>query len=58
MKKTKPFLTAFLSHCLQNSTANANLAHNKTVRERIGMEDRARPVTNWDAFGKKQVALH
>jgi hypothetical protein len=55
----QPYRLTKISHVsllLQKSTANANLAHNKIDRERNGMEEMARPITNWGAFGKKQVA--
>jgi hypothetical protein len=35
-----------------------NVKHNTTARERNGIRLEARYVTNWDAFGVKQVAPH
>ena len=40
------------------ASADANLPHNKNVRKALGMEDRARFITSWDAFGKKQIPPH
>lgn len=33
------------------ASADANLPHNKNVRTALGLEDRARFITSWDAFG-------
>ena len=35
-----------------------DLRHNKIARDRIGIEDRARSQTNWDAFGKMALPHH
>ena len=38
--------------------SNANLKHNKIARQKLGMEDRARPQTQWGPFGQMQVPWH
>ena len=37
------------------ASASADLPHNTTARERLGLGDTARYITNWKAFGHKQV---
>eukprot|EP00980_Cylindrotheca_fusiformis_P003492 scaffold781_cov132-Cylindrotheca_fusiformis.AAC.11 len=48
---------AFLEPDFWTSTS-ANLPNNKQARLKLGIEDRARPITEWGPFGKKQVPPH
>ena len=40
------------------TSSSANLPHNKNSRAALGVEDRARPITNWGPFGKRQLPPH
>ena len=40
------------------ASTNANLPHNKTARQKGGMEDRHRTLTEWGPHGQKQVPPH
>jgi len=40
------------------TSASKNLGHNKVARERSQIDDTARPVTKWGAFGKKLLPPH
>jgi site-specific DNA-cytosine methylase len=48
---------AFLESDFWEST-NANLPHNKIAREKLGLEDMARTLTEWGPHGKKQLPPH
>jgi site-specific DNA-cytosine methylase len=48
---------AFLESNFWEST-NANLPHNKIAREKLGLEDMARTLTEWGPHGKKQLPPH
>jgi len=39
------------------TSASKNLGHNKVARERSQIDDTARPVTKWGAFGKNLLPL-
>ena len=43
---------------IKRASASANLPHNKNVREKLGLQDRARFITNWEGYGKRQVPPH
>jgi len=38
--------------------ANANLPHNMTARERLGLDEFARPQTKWGPFGEMHIPPH
>jgi site-specific DNA-cytosine methylase len=40
------------------TSPSANLPHNVNVRANLGLEDQARSLTQWQAYGKKQVPPH
>ncbi len=40
------------------TSGNANLPHNKNARAGVGMKDKARPQTEWEAFGVKHIPPH
>lgn len=40
------------------SSTSGDLPHSKQARAKLGIEDRARPITNWGPYGKKQVPPH
>lgn len=40
------------------TSASANLPHNTNTRKALGLQDRARFITNWDAHGKMQLPPH
>jgi hypothetical protein len=40
------------------TSTSANLPHNKNSRAALGVEDMARPITDWGPFGKKQIPPH
>lgn len=42
----------------RRTSASANLPHNVNVRANLGLEDGARSLTQWQAYGKKQVPPH
>lgn len=50
------------SSCMQEvdfwASTNANLPHNKNSRAALGLKDRARYLTNWGPYGKKQIPPH
>mmetsp|Transcript_36589 Transcript_36589/g.88683 ORF Transcript_36589/g.88683 Transcript_36589/m.88683 type:complete len:2159 (+) Transcript_36589:2-6478(+) len=48
---------AFLEADFWTSTS-ANLPHNKNCRTKLGIEDKARAITNWGPFGRKKIPPH
>mmetsp|Transcript_15839 Transcript_15839/g.39337 ORF Transcript_15839/g.39337 Transcript_15839/m.39337 type:complete len:1761 (-) Transcript_15839:1193-6475(-) len=40
------------------SSTSANLPHNKIPRQKLGLKDRSRTLTQWGPYGQKQVPPH
>jgi len=51
------FLLPFIA-VIHTANANANLPHNLNTRAAIGMDEYARPQTQWGPYGKMKVPPH
>lgn len=54
----KTSLNHLRNRVVNRASASSNLPHNKNPRLKLGLQDRARFTTNWDAHGKMHIPPH